>query len=91
MQSLIGDALTVIANPFDSAGKLVKDPIGTLTGVVGEGLTSLNDMVSSTFAFAEGAETTGKTNVLGYSLASLLMMWIFWVGFAQRLGLDGFL
>ena len=91
MQALVGNALQIVTNPFQSAGELAKDPIGSVNAVVGAGITSVTDMINSLFSVASSAETTSETNIMGYSLASLLVLWIFYVGFQQQLGLNRFI
>lgn len=83
MENLIGDALHVVTNPFESAGKLVTDPVGSLQSVVGEGLTSLSDLLATGFGLATTAETTYKTNTIGYTVALALVLWVFMTGFSE--------
>lgn len=86
MDTIVGNALYVVTNPFEAAGKLAMDPMGVLSTSLGMGLTSFSDVVGKTFDAATIARQSAMTNLPGYGMASLLVMWIFWVGFRSRLG-----
>ena len=88
---IVGDAIYAVTNPFETAGKFAKDPVGALSSTVGTGLTAVTDVIGSLFASAEQAKTTAKTNMLGYGLASALVLWIFYIGFREPLMLDKYL
>ena len=91
MQRIVGSAVHILTNPFASAGALINDPVASLNAAVGLGLTSLSDMLNLMMEVATDAQVTAKTNLPGYSLAFVLLVWIFYTGFRRPLSLDLYL
>lgn len=84
MQALVGGALNVVTNPFESAGKLVDDPVGALQGTVGMGLASITDLLNVSTKAVNSGMSAARQNMLGYSIAVALVMWIYWQGVYQQ-------
>lgn len=85
MEGLIGSAIYVVTNPFESAGKFASDPVGSVSETVGMGITGVTDFFGHMLEFGDTTVNTVKTNPLGYTLAMLLVAWIGWTGFQPEL------
>lgn len=91
MNTLVDNAIYAATNPIESVSKFASSPIGTLSSVVGMSINAVQDTMRDPVQTVVDIKNDAMQNITGYSIASLLVLYVFYAGFRVPLDLDRFI